>query len=217
MGWWCRHHARGSATHATVTRPGDARAYPTATTSAACPMATNPGASPTTMNRRDWCPQWAGAFGACDAAKTSPGIANDTGSWGSQKHLGCWCGSPAARRIGRWQQSLRCPSHRWPAFLCLFLRCPSPWGMPGWLSRRGVNQSSRCRGGNGCCIWVRVGFLSCSFSLFHSMYLRYWLLHASRGFRLAQGLFHLWDLYWLYLIHSIMGHRACSVFATPGV
>ena len=23
--------------------------------------------------------------------------------------------------------------------------------------------------------------------------------------------------YWFYFIHSIMGHRACSVFATPGV
>jgi hypothetical protein len=23
--------------------------------------------------------------------------------------------------------------------------------------------------------------------------------------------------YWFYFTHSIMGHRACSVFATPGV
>jgi len=28
------------------------------------------------------------------------------------------------------------------------------------LGRRGVNQSSRCRGGDGCCIQVSVGFLS---------------------------------------------------------
>jgi len=24
-------------------------------------------------------------------------------------------------------------------------------------------------------------------------------------------------IYWFYFIHSIMGHRVCSVFATPGV
>jgi hypothetical protein len=34
------------------------------------------------------------------------------------------------------------------------------------LVRQGVNQSSRCRGGHGCCVQVRVGFLSCSVPLF---------------------------------------------------
>jgi hypothetical protein len=33
----------------------------------------------------------------------------------------------------------------------------------------------------------------------------------------AHSVFYLSVLYWLYLIHSIMGHRACSVFPTPGV
>jgi hypothetical protein len=34
------------------------------------------------------------------------------------------------------------------------------------LVRRGVNQTSRCGGGHGCCVQVRVGFLSCSVPLF---------------------------------------------------
>jgi len=29
--------------------------------------------------------------------------------------------------------------------------------------------------------------------------------------------FELVSFYWLYFIHSIMVHRTCSVFATPGV
>jgi len=37
---------------------------------------------------------------------------------------------------------------------------------PGWLGRRGVNQSLHCREGDGCCVSVRVGFWYCSFPLF---------------------------------------------------
>ena len=44
------------------------------------PPATNPGAFPTTMNSGDSYPQWAGVFGACDAAKTSPSGANSARS-----------------------------------------------------------------------------------------------------------------------------------------
>jgi len=157
-----------------------------------------------TMNSRHSFPQWDGVSGACDQAKTSPCGANSARSWGSRKHFACGCGSEAARRIGRWRQSPQCPS---PG-------CPSPWGAPGWLWSWAENQSSHCRAGDGCCVWVRVGFWSCSASLFQSIDLRHWLLHASRGFWIAQGLFYLWVVYWLYSINSIMGHRRCSVFAT---
>jgi len=53
--------------------------------------------------------------------------------------------------------------------------------------------------------------------MFSSIDPRHQLLHASRGFRIPQGLFHLWVIYWYYSIHSIVGHRTCSMFATPGV
>ena len=43
-----------------------------ATTSCACPMATNHGVSPMTTNSRDSSPQWAGAFGASNTAKPAP-------------------------------------------------------------------------------------------------------------------------------------------------
>jgi len=33
----------------------------------------------------------------------------------------------------------------------------------------------------------------------------------------TQGLFYLWVWYWFYFIYSMMGHRACSIFATPSV
>jgi len=117
-----------------------------------------------------------GVFGASDAAKTSPRGANSARSWGSRKHLGCRCGAAATRRIGRWRRSPRwpspgcpsprcpsprcpsprCPSPRCPSPRCSSPRCPSPrypspWGTPGWLGRRGVYQSSTCRGG------VRLG------------------------------------------------------------
>jgi hypothetical protein len=54
--------------------------------------------------------------GIYDAAKTSPSGANSARTCGSWKHLGRRCGAAASRRIGRWQQSPRCPSPR----------CPSP-------------------------------------------------------------------------------------------
>jgi len=34
---------------------------------------------------------------------------------------------------------------------------------------------------------------------------------------IAQGLFYLWGLYCFYLIHTIMEHHTCCVFATPGM
>ena len=61
-----------------------------------------------------------------------------------------------------------------------------------------MNQTSCCRGGNGCCVQVRVGFLSSSFPLFQSIYLRYLLLHMSQGFQITEGLFYFWVLYWFY-------------------
>ena len=139
--------------------------------------------------------------------KTSPSSAKSARSWGSRKHLRCGCGSAAAQRIARWWQSPWRPSRQ----------CPSPWGAPRWLGRRGVNKSSCCRGGDGCCVWVSVGLSSCSFLLFWSISLRHWLLYTLWGFWIAQCLLPIWILYWFYFIHSIMGHRACSVFATPGV
>jgi len=99
-----------TANQATWETPGDVWAYPTATTSSACPTATNPRALPTTTNSGDSSPQWAGAFGACDAAKTLPGGANSARSWGSRKHLSCGCGSAAARQTSRWRQSPPRPS-----------------------------------------------------------------------------------------------------------
>jgi len=107
-------------------------------------------------------------LGIVTPQKTSLSGANSARSWGSRKHLGCWCGAAATRQIGRWRQSPRwpslgcpsprCPSHgnpspRWPSAWCR-----SPWRAPGWLGTWGVNQSSRC-------IWVRVGFLSGEFAL----------------------------------------------------
>ena len=191
--------------------------YPTATTSGACPTATNPWALPTTTNSGDSSPPSAGVFGACDAAKTSPSGANSARTWGSRKHFGWGCGLAAAQLIGSWRQSPRClsprcPSPQYPSPQCLSPQCPSPqwpspWGTPGWLGRRGVNQSSHCRGGDGCCVRVRVGCLSCLIPLFSSIYLRYWLYHASQSFWIAQGLFSVWVLYWLYSNHSIVGHR----------
>jgi len=105
--------------------------------------------------------------------KTSAGGAHSARSWGSGKHLGCGCGLAAAWRIGRRQQSPRCPSPRHPS-----PRCPSSWGAPRWLSRQIVNQSSCCSGGDGCCFWGRVRFLSCSFPLFYSIFLRHWSFHV---------------------------------------
>jgi hypothetical protein len=37
---------------------------------------------------------------------------------------------------------------------------PLPEGPPGMLCRLGVNRWSRSRGGDGCCVWVRVGLMS---------------------------------------------------------
>jgi len=93
IGCWWRCHGRRSANRATDARPGDARAYPTAITSGACHIATNPRASPNTMKSVDWSPQWAGAFGVSDAATTAPGDANFARSWGNREHLGCRCQS----------------------------------------------------------------------------------------------------------------------------
>jgi len=83
---------------------------------APAPCSQSPGASPTTMNSVDLYPQWAGVFGASDAAKTSPSGDNSARSWGSRKYLGCRCGAAATRQIVRLQQCRRCPS---PG-------CPSP-------------------------------------------------------------------------------------------
>ena len=47
---------------------------------APCPTATYPGVSPTTTNSGESYPQWAGVFGACEAAKTSPSGANSARS-----------------------------------------------------------------------------------------------------------------------------------------
>jgi len=47
-----------------------------------------------------------------------------------------------------------------------FPQCASPWGVPGWLVRWEVKQSSHCRGGDGCCVRISVRFLSCSFPMF---------------------------------------------------
>jgi len=66
-----------------------------------------------------------------------------------------------ALQIGRLSQ---CPRH--PALQCPSPQCPSPWGAPGCLCRPGMSQSLRSRGGDGCCVWVRVGFLSCLVRLF---------------------------------------------------
>jgi len=144
--------------------------------------------------------------------KTSPSEANSARSWGSPKHLGCGYGSAAAQWIDRWQQSPWCPSPQ-----CCSSRGPSTTGAAGWLSRPRVNQSSPYRGGDGCWVRVRVWILPCLFSLFYSIYLSHWLIHASWGFWIAQGLLYLLVLYCFHFIHSIMGHRTCSIFATPGM
>jgi len=167
-------------------------------------MATNHGASPTTMNAGNPSPQWAGGFGASDTAKTSPGGAQSARSCSCRNDLGCGCRSAADRRIGWWRQSTPCRSLQRPSPWC-----PSSCGVPRWLCRRGVNKSSRCRGGDGCGVQLRVGLLPCLFSLVQSIYLRHWLLHVSWGFWIAHGVF--------YSIHRIMGHRACRIIATPGV
>jgi len=60
--------------------------------------------------------------------------------------------------------SPQCPTPRCLSPWCPTPRCPSPWGTRRWLGRQGVNQSSCCRGGDGCWVRVRVGFLTCSFS-----------------------------------------------------
>jgi len=44
------------------------------------PTTTNPRASPTTTNSGDSSPRWAASFGACEAAKTSPGGSNSARS-----------------------------------------------------------------------------------------------------------------------------------------
>jgi len=196
------------------------------------PQPQSPEPPPTTTNSGDSYPQWAGVFGACDATKTSPSGANSVRSWGSRKHLGCRCAATATWRIGRWRQSPRChspgcpspgcpspgyPSPGCPFPRCLSVWCPSPWGMPGWLGRRGVNQSLCCRGGmrlgysRVLVLWVSFaviyssqalikacvevfssvgsGLWPCSFPLFQSIYHRHWLFHSSQGFWIAQGLF----------------------------
>jgi len=183
-----------------------------ATTSGACPTAKHPGASLTITNSGDSSLPWPGGSGACEAAKSSPGGANCARSWDSQKYLGCGGVWAAARRISRWRKPPRCHSPQ-----CHSPWCPSPWGGPGRPGRWGVNHSLCCRGGDGCCVQVRVGCLSCSFPLFESIFLRHWLLRLLRGFWITQGSFYLWVLYWFYFIHSIMGHHTCCVFATPGM
>lgn len=67
------------------------------------------------------------------------------------------------------------------------------------------------------CLRVRVWLLSCSFPLVLLIFLRYCLLHALHGFWIARGSFYLWILYSVDFILSIMGHHACSVFATSGM
>ena len=71
--------------------------------------ATNRRTSPTTTNCGHSSPQWAGAFGACNAAQISAGGANFARSSGSIKHLVCECESAGGDSIGRWPQSLQCP------------------------------------------------------------------------------------------------------------
>jgi hypothetical protein len=61
-------------------RPEMRKAYLMDTSSYACPMTTNPGASPTTKNSGDSSPQLTAAFGTCVATKTLPGGANSARS-----------------------------------------------------------------------------------------------------------------------------------------
>jgi len=131
------------------------------------------------------------------------------GGWGSWKHLGCGCESSTGLWIGRWQQSPRCQTPRRTSS-----GCSSQWGVCWCCGRQGLSQSWHWRWGDGCCVRVRVGFLSCSFSLSKSIYLRQRLLHVSRGFWITQGVYYLWVLYWFHFIQSTMGHCSCSVFAT---
>jgi len=126
-------------------------------------------------------------FWGCDAAKTLPSGANSSRTWGRQRHLRCWCGSVATWRFDRWRQSPWSPSPR-----CLTPPCPTPWcpsprrpspqcpsprGAPWWLGRRGLEQCSGFRRGNGCCVRVRVGFLFCEIALLDPVHLRNWLRH----------------------------------------
>jgi len=62
IGPWCRYYGWLPADGVTWVRLGDARAYPTATTSGAYRMATHSGPSPTTTNSGDTSPQWAGDY-----------------------------------------------------------------------------------------------------------------------------------------------------------
>jgi len=67
------------------------------------PSATNPLDSGMNTNCWDSDPQCAGVVEASDAAKMSPGGANPARTWGSWKHLECWCKSAGAWWIEWWQ------------------------------------------------------------------------------------------------------------------
>ena len=188
-----------------------------ATTFSACSAATNPGASPMTTNSWDASSQWAGDIGACDNARTSPGGANFGIRRGSLNHLGCGCEGAATSRINTGQQFPQCPSPQCPMCWCPSPKCLPPWGVPGWLPREGVDQFLHWTWGDGHCVRVRVGFLSCSFLLFQLIRLRHCILHTSQGFWVTQGWFYSWVWHWFYVIHSVMGHCTRNVFATPGV
>jgi len=104
--------------------------------------------------------------------------------------------------MGRWWQCPHCPSPQCPSPQCPSPQCPSPqcpspqcpspqchspWGIsplckPGWLGTGELNQSLRCRRGDGCCVRARVRFFSRSVPLFAYIYLRHWLLHLQGGF-----------------------------------
>ena len=86
------------------------------------------------------------------------------------------------------------------------------------LGRRGVNQSSRCRGGHGCCIRVLAFFISFGLiDLSQALIITRIPRFLDRpGFILFMG-FVLVLFYRCCFIHSIMGHRVCCVVVTPGV
>jgi len=132
----------------------------------------NPGCFPTTTNSSDSFIQCAAVCVTCVTAKSWPSSPKIAKSWGTQKHLGCWCGSAAAWQFCRCWTSPHSPSPR----------CPSPRGVPRELSRREDNQCSQYIGRDGCCVWVTVWFMSCGFSLLYSIYPRHWLRHVWRCF-----------------------------------
>jgi len=182
-----------------------------ATTSGNCRTATNLGASSKTTHSGDSSPHWSRAFRACDCAKTSPGGANSVRSWGIRKHQWCGCGIAAARESagGDSVPNVPLPNVPLPDVPPTVVHPDSSVGKE-WASYRVEEEALVIvlRLGSGSCLvrFLRSNLVDSDID-YYTCYEVFGLLrvHFICGFYIG------------FLIHSIMGHRACSVVATSGV